>query len=339
MEVIWTGSLCSIVKFAIRNLKSAILLGTMLFALSALVGAQQPGKVHRVRYLSARLGIEARDEAFRKGLRDLGYIEGQNIVIDWRFAEEKPERLSALAKDLINLKVDVIVTHTAPAIRAAKQATKTVPIVMANVGDPVAAGFVVSFARPGGNITGLTNLSPALGGKRLELLKEVVPRLSRVAVFWNPDQHAPALKELDAAARSMGVQLRPTEVREPNDLESAFDAATKARADGLITLATSLLVDQRTRLTALASKRRIPAMYPQREIAEAGGLMAYGPDINDNFRRAAIYVDKILKGAKPADLPVEQPMKFEFIINLKAAKQIGLTIPPNVLARADKVIK
>jgi putative ABC transport system substrate-binding protein len=272
-------------------------------------------------------------------LRELGYVEGQNIVIEWRFAEEKPERLGALAAELAKLNVEVIVTYTTPAIKAAMHATKSIPIVMANVGDPVAAGFVASLARPGGNVTGLTNLSPALGGKRLEILKEVLPKLYRVAVFWNPDAHTPALRELESNARSVGVEIRPVDVRVINDIDIAFETASKIRADGLLTLPNSLLVDQRVKVVSHALKRRLPAIYPNREIAEAGGLMAYGPEINENYRRAAVYVDKILKGTKPADLPVEQPRKFELVINLKTAKQIGVTIPSNVLARADKVIR
>jgi putative ABC transport system substrate-binding protein len=300
---------------------------------------KSPGRVYRVGYLSPRNGPEQREEIFTKRLRDLGYSEGQNIVVEWRFAQETPERLPALANELVQLNVDVIVTFTTPAIKAAKEATKTIPIVMANVGDPIPAGFVASLARPGGNITGLTNLSPTLGGKRLELLKETVPKISRVAVFWHPDAHAPALKELEKDARGLRIELRPVTVRSSSDFDGAFAAAAKGRAEGLITLPTSLLVDFRKQLTDLAIKRRMPAIYPNREIAMAGGLMAYGPDVNDNYRRAAILVDKILKGTKPADLPVEQPTKFEFVINLKTAKQIGLTIPPNVLARADRVIR
>ena len=314
-------------------------LSSILVAFSVSVQAQQPAKVHRVGYLSPRNGPEQREESFAKGLRDLGYTAGQNIVIDWRFAQEKSERLPVLAAELVHSNVDVIVTFTTPASMAAKEATKTIPIVMANVGDPIAAGFVASLARPGGNITGLTNLSPALGGKRLELLKEIVPKLYRVAVFRHPDAHAPALRELDNDARGLRLELKPVTVRSSSDFDGAFAAAAKARADGLITLPTSLLVDFRKQLTDLSVKRRLPAIYPNREIAIAGGLMAYGPDVNDNFRRAAILVDKILKGAKPADLPVEQPTKFELVINLKTAKQIGLTIPPNVLAKADRVIR
>jgi putative ABC transport system substrate-binding protein len=316
-----------------------IALCAVLFALCITAEAQQPTRIYRVGYLSPRNGPEGREETFLKGLRGLGYVEGQNIVIEWRFAEEKPERLPGLAAELVRLNVDVLVTFTTPAVKATKQATKSIPIVMANVGDPIAAGFVASLARPGGNITGLTNLSSALGGKRLELLKEVIPKLSRVAVFWHPDAHAPSLRELENDARGLRVELSPAIVRSSADFESAFQAAAKARAEGLITLPNSLLVDFRKQITELAVKNRLPAIYPNREIVLAGGLMAYGPDINDNYRRAAILVDKILKGTKPADLPVEQPKKFEFVINLKTAKQIGVTIPPNVLARADRVIR
>jgi putative ABC transport system substrate-binding protein len=311
----------------------------LLLALGFPAQAQQSKQTFRIGWLSPRLRMEVREQTFRQALRDLGYIEGQNIIFEWRFAEEKPERLPALAAELVKIKVDVIVTYTTPAIRAAKRATKTIPIVMANVGDPIAAGFVESLAQPKGNITGLTNLSPALGGKRLELLKEVVSKLSNVAVFWNPDAHAPALNELENAARSLRVELRLHEVRVINDIDAAFEFAIKARVDGLITLPQSLLVDQRFKVASSALKNRLPAIYPNREIALASGLMAYGPDINYNYSRAAVYVDKIFKGAKPADLPVEQPTKFEFVINLKTAKQIGLALPPNVLARADRVIR
>ena len=313
---------------------SIILLATIFPA-----EAQQSNKPRRIGVLSPRLGIEPRDETFRKGLRELGYIEGQNLIIEWRFAEEKPERLPTLAAELVALKVEVIVTYTTPAIRAAKQSTTTIPIVMANVGDPIAAGFVESLARPGGNITGLSNLSPTLGGKRLEILKEVSPKISRVAIFWNPEAHTPALKELVSVAPALRVQVQSVAVRTIDDIESAFETASKAKADGLITLPNSLLVDQRAKITSLALQKRLPAIFPNREIADAGGLMAYGPDSNENHRRAAVYVDKLLKGTKPQDLPVEQPMKFEFMVNLRTAKQLGLTIPPNVLMRADRVIR
>jgi putative ABC transport system substrate-binding protein len=314
-------------------------LTTALLSTAVIAQAQQPAKMFRIGYLSPRAGMESREQSFLQGLRELGYTEGKNIVIEWGFAQDKPERVAALAADLVNRNVDVIVTYTTPAIKAAMQVTKTIPIVMANVGDPVVAGLVASLARPGGNVTGLSNLSLALNGKRLELLKEVFPKLSRVGVFWNPDAHAPALKELESIAPSLGVELRPVAVRVINDIASAFELASKARANGFITLQTPLFVEQRARIVASALNKRLPAIYPDREIAEAGGLMAYGPDVNDNFRRAAVYIDKILKGTKPEDLPVEQPTKFEFVVNLKTAKQIGLTIPPNVLVRADRVIR
>ena len=333
-------------RSAIRTRKPISVFGLLisslcavLVALSSFAAAQEPRKIFRVGYLSPRTGPEQREEIFGTNLRDLGSIEGRNVIVEWRFAQEKPERLTALAHELVQLHVDVIVTFTTPAIKAAKEATKTIPIVMANVGDPVAAGFVVSLARPGGNITGLTNLSPSLGGKRLELLKEIVPKLTRVAVFWHPEAHVPSLKELENDARGLGVATTPIAVRNSSDFESAFVRASKARADGLITLPNSMLVDFRKQLTELALKRRLPAIFPNREIALAGGLMAYGPDINDNYKRAALMVDKILKGAKPADLPIERPTKFEMVINLKTAKQIGITIPPSVLARADRVIR
>ena len=315
----------------------------MLFALCVSAEAQQPTKVPRIGYLAAASpsAIAARIEAFRQGLRELGYVEGKNIVIEWRYAEGKLDRLPALAAELVRLKVDVIVTAGPPATRAAKEATATIPIVMTQDTDPVGNGFVASLARPGGNITGLSTLAPELSGKRLELLKEIVPKLSRVAVFGtstNPG-NAQALKEMELAAGAFGVKLQYLDVLGPKDIETAFRAASKGRADAVLMLAGPVAqfspnTDCRTR-----GKEPAPGDIPQAEFVEAGGLMSYGASTTDLYRRAATYVDKILKGAKPADLPVEQPTKFEFIINLKAAKQIGLTIPPNVLARADKVIK
>jgi putative ABC transport system substrate-binding protein len=311
-----------------------------LFAPSLSADAQQAGKVPRIGYLQigSRLGSGA--EAFLQGLRDLGYVEGKNIVIEYRGDPQRREdRLPEFAADLVRLKVDVIVALDPPAARAAKNATKTIPIVMRSTGDPVQAGFVASLARPGGNITGVTSISTELYGKRLELLKEVIPRLSRVAVLRNPDRGTNDFKEMQSAVRSLKLQLQSLEVRGPNDFESAFRAAGKARVGALITIRTPLINDQRKRVADLAVKSRLPAIYDDRVYIDAGGLMSYGTNLEDLHRRAATYVDKILKGAKPADLPVEQPTKFELIINLKAAKQIGLTIPPNVLVRADKVIK
>jgi putative tryptophan/tyrosine transport system substrate-binding protein len=314
----------------------------LLFAISVPVEAQQSKKVPRIGYLanSTASAQAARREAFRQGLRDLGYVEGQNIVIEYRYAEGKSDRLPDLATELVHLKVDVIVAGSTITIQAAKNATKTIPIVMATAGDPVASGFVVSLARPGGNITGLSQMSPELGGKRLELLKEALKKVSVVAVLYDGGaSQAVQMKEMEAAARALGMQLRPVKVEGPNDLETAFSVMTRGHASAFIGVTSSMFFSHRGRIADLAVKSRLPAIYPAREFVETGGLMSYGPNISENHRRAAIYVDKILKGAKPADLPVEQPMKFEFIVNLKTAKQIGVTIPPNVLARADRVIR
>jgi putative ABC transport system substrate-binding protein len=315
----------------------------LLFALCLPAEAQQAKKVPRIGFLSATSpsSISARLEAFRQGLGELGYVEGKNIVIEYRYAEGNLDRLPALAAELVRLNVDVIVTGGAANTRAAKEATKIIPIVMALDNDPVASGFVASLARPGGNITGLSTLAPEIGGKQLELLKEIVPKLSRLAVLGNSTTpvNAQALREIELPAGPFRVKLQYLDIRDPKDIETAFRAASKGRAEALLVLASPLFVLQRTQLTDLALKNRLPAIYDRREFVDDGGLMSYGTNFADMSRRAATYVDKILKGAKPADLPVEQPKKFEFIINLKAAKQIGLTIPPNVLARADKVIK
>jgi putative ABC transport system substrate-binding protein len=322
----------------------SILFVVVLLAVAVRGEAQQPTKIPRIGFLASgsHSSEAARIEAFRQGLRELGYVEGQNIVIEYRYGEGKTERFPDLASELVQLKVDAIVAAGATATRAAKNVTNLIPIVMSNVTDPVVLGFVASLARPGGNITGLTNLAPEVGGKRLELLKETAPRLSRVAVLGDPTSpaHAIGWRETEIAARSLGVQLQSLEVRDPNpDFEGAFSAITKDRANGLLTLSQPLIVVYRRQIVDFAAKRRMPAIFHTEEFIEAGGLMFYGPNIVAMFRRAATYVDKILKGIKPADLPVEQPMKFEFVINLKAAKQIGLVIPPNVLARADRVIK
>ena len=311
----------------------------VLVVTGAVVGAQQAGKVHRIGYLSLRHAIEPREEAFRQSLRELGYIEGQNVFIEWRFAKGKADSLAGLAVGLVRLKVDVIVVPGTQAIRATRQATTTIPIIFPTAGDPVASGLVASLARPGGNITGLTILSPELSGKRLELLKEAFPRLFRVAVLFDPRQPAQTFKETQTVGQFLGLKLQTLEVRDATDVESAFSAMSRERADALIMLPHPVLQVHQRRILELAAKSRVPAMYQTAEWAEKGGLMSYGPDHLDNYRRAAIYVDKILKGAKPAELPVEQPMKFEFLINLKTAKQIGLTIPPNVLPRADRVIR
>jgi ABC-type uncharacterized transport system substrate-binding protein len=326
------------------NRKITVLtLSTLLLALSIPAEAQQPAKVPRIGVLAggSASSDSARIEALRRGLRELGYVEGKNIVIESEYAGGKTDRLSELAAALVRLKVEVIVTAGPAATRAAKQATTTIPIVMAQDADPVGSGFVASLARPGGNITGLSRLSPELSGKQLELLKETVPTLSHLAVFENSTQpgNRQSLTEVEMAAGALGVQLQYLNIGSRNDIETAFRAASKARANGILVLSSPVLFSQRTEVIELAAKNRFPAIYFALEFAEDGGLMSYGPSITDLFRRAATYVDKILKGAKPADLPVEQPMKFELVINLKAAKQIGLTIPPNVLARADRVIK
>ena len=318
-------------------------LSAMLLAPSFPVEAQQPTKVPRIGYLSANSPSTspARIKAFLQGLRDLGYVEGKSIVIEWRFGEGKADRLPALAAELVRLKVDAIVTTASQETRAAKEATKTIPIVMLQDNDPVASGFVANLARPGGNITGLSTLAPELSGKRLELLKEVVSTLSRVAVLGSSTGpgHALTLKEMELAAGALGVKLQYFDVLSSQDIETAFRAASKGRADAVLLISSSVLTSQRTQVIELAVKSRFPASYARPEFVEAGGLMTYGPSITDLARRAATYVDKILKGRTPADLPVEQPIKFEFIVNLKAAQQIGLTIPPNVLARADRVIR
>ena len=318
-------------------------LSALLLALSLPAPAQQPAKVPRIAYLGATslTANAARVEAFRQGLRELGYVDGKNIVIEWRFADGKLDRLPAQAAELVRLKLDIIVSSGSTPTRTARAATSTIPIVMSNDNDPVGDGFVASLARPGGNISGLSNFAPELSGKRLEILREVLPKLARVAVIGtstNP-AYAQVIKEVELTANALGVKLQNLDVLDSKDTETAFRAASKGRADGVLVLTSATLVPQRVQLAELAVKNRLPVMYSNSQYVEAGGLMFYGANVLDLDRRAATYVDKILKGAKPADLPIEQPKKFEFIINLKAAKQIGLTIPPNVLARADKVIR
>jgi len=320
------------------------LLATFLLITAPPAPAQQPKKIPRIGWLTAASlsSAAARIKAFRQGLRELGYTEGKNTVVEWRSPEGKPDRMPALAAELVRLKVDIIVTAGGAATRPAKEATSTIPIVMAEDADPVRSGFVASLARPGGNITGLATLAPELSGKQLELLKEIVPRSSRVAVLAtsSSSDYAQVLKELELAAGALGVKLQYLDVVDPKDIETAFREASKGRADAVLMLvAGQLASSQRTEIAALAVKNRLPVIYERAGYVEAGGLMFYGVNLRDLDRRAATYVDKILKGAKPADLPVEQPTKFELVINLKAAKQIGLTIPPNVLARADQVIR
>jgi putative ABC transport system substrate-binding protein len=318
-------------------------LSIVILASPELAAAQQAKKVPRIGFLAtvSPSTILARVEAFRQGLRELGYVEGKNIVIEYRYAEGKLDRLSELAAELVRLKVDVIVTAGPVPTRAAKEVTVTIPIVMGFDDDPVGSGFVASLARPGGNITGLSTLSPEISGKQLELLKEIIPKLSRVAVLGTSTRpgNAQELREVELAAGALGVKLQYGDVLSPKDIEPAFQAARKGRADALLVLGSPVLISYRKQLVDLAVKNRLPAIYNRSEFVEDGGLMTYGVSVTDLFRHAATYVDKILKGAKPADLPVEQPTKFELMINLKTAKQIGLTIPPNVLARADKVLK
>ena len=320
-----------------------LVLSAMLVALCSPAEAQQPTTIPRIGFLitSSPSAMAPRLDAFQQGLRELGYVEGKNLVIERRHADGKSDRLPALAVELVNLKVDVIVTSGPTATRPAKEATSSIPIVMTFDDDPVGSGFVASLARPGGNITGLSTLSPEISGKQLELLKEIVPRLGRVAVIGTSTRQGTAqtLKEMELAAGAFGVKLQYLDIQIPQDIETAFRVASKERADAVLVLQSPVLYSQRAQIADLALKSRLPAISSRREFVEDGGLMSYGVSTFDLDRRAAAYVDKILKGAKPAELPVEQPKKFEFIINLKAAKQIGLTIPPNVLARADKVIR
>src|SRR6185312_11894491 len=319
-----------------------VCISAALLLTSARAEAQQPVKVPRVGYLSggSLSSLESRIEAFRQGLREVGYVEGKNIVIEWREAK-KLDRVREVADELVGLKMDVIVSPGPAVTRPLKQATSTIPIVMAQDTDPVGNGFVTSLARPGGNITGLAALAPEMSGKQLELLKEIIPKLSRVAVVGNSTVpgDAQALRETVLAAGAYEIYLRYLDLRDPNDIDAVFQAAAKGRADAVLILGNPTLNAHRQQIVDQVVKHRLPATYTRPEYIDEGGLMYYGTNYNDLFRRAAGYVDKILKGAKPADLPVEQPTKFEFILNLKAAKQIGLTIPNKVLARADRVIK
>ncbi len=327
-----------------KNIFRLFALVVVLAGCAIIAEAQQAKKVPRIGFLwgSSPDAEKNRLAAFQQGLRDLGYVEGKNILVEYRYAEGKLDRSPSLVAELVQLKVDVLVVTFLPGTRAAKEATKTIPIVMVSFVDPVAAGIVDSLARPGGNITGLATLARDLSGKRLELLKEVVPGISRVGALWDANAPGPgiAFKEYEAAARALKIQLQSLEVRGPTpDLEGTFQAAAKGRASALIIVRNPVLNRYTERIVDLAIKNRLPSMYEGSDYVQAGGLMSYSASDTESFRRAAYYVDRILKGAKPADLPVEQPTKFELIINVKAAKQIGLTIPPNVLARADKVIK
>ena len=313
-----------------------------LFALGSSTDAQQPTKVPRIGYLSLGSGLTVNDEEFRQGLRELGYTEGQNIAVEWRFVDGKAERYHDFAAELVRLKVDAIVTASGDEpIIAAMNVTKTIPIIILTGSDPVARGFVASLARPGGNVTGLSYMSHELSGKRLELLKEVVPKLLRVAVLGDRDHqnYNVQMKEVEVAAQAMGLQIQPVQLRAADDLENAFSVMARDRAGALYVLSNPAIGFFRGKVVEFATKGRLPGIYATPAWVTAGGLMSYAPSVADQHRRAAVYVGKILKGTKPADLPIERPIKFELIINLKTAKQIGLTVPPNVLARATKIIR
>jgi putative tryptophan/tyrosine transport system substrate-binding protein len=316
------------------------LLGLALTSVHSVEG-QQSQKVAKIGLLSSVSSSAPRNDLLGRELRALGYVEGKNITFEYRYAEGKPDRLPALADELVRLKVDMLVVGSTPNALAVKNATKTIPIVFYNLGDPVAVGLVDSLARPGGNITGFTNIAPVLAGKRLELLKETIPKLSRVSMVWNPQNPASALnwKESQLAARELGLQLHSVEVSSSARYESAFKEIIEARSSAIAVTQDPLNVNNRKVIADLALKNRLPAIYPRTDFVESGGLMSYGPDRVEPYRRAAVMIDKILKGAKPADLPVEQPTKFELMINLKIAKALGLTIPPVVMMRAEKVIK
>ena len=331
-----------VVRRTVTWLPAAVVL--LLLTAPFAADAQPPAKVARIGVLTLAVASSTPlAEAFRQGLREHGYVEGQNITFEYRYAEGRADRLPALAAELVRLKVDVIVTESNVGALAAKHATQTIPIVMAVAGDPVKAGVVGSLARPGGNVTGLTLMHPELSGKRLQLLKEAVPKIARVAVIWNPTDPAAAdfLRETEAAARSLGLKLHAIEARAPAELDAAFKAVARARPDAFFTIPGGMFQDKDNmrRIFEFATKSRLPAVFSNRGYAEAGGLISYGSNFAANFRRAAVFVDKILKGAKPAELPIEQPTKLELVINLKTAKALGLTIPASVLARADQVIE
>jgi putative tryptophan/tyrosine transport system substrate-binding protein len=328
----WSGVNKSALCFAI---------GATLFALCVNAEAQQQTKVSKIGWLSIRGGVNTGQEIIVRILRDLGYVEGKNVAFEYRFADNKLDQVPILADELVRLKVDVLITPGTPGALALKKATQTIPIVFTDVTDPVATGLVDSLARPGGNLTGFTSVDTVLAGKRLELLKETVPKLLRVAVLWDPQNPSSTeeWKESQIAARNLGLQLHSMAVRNADKYESAFNEAVQARSTALAACSTPLAASNQERIAQLATKNRLPAIYVQGSFVDSGGLMSYGADRTERYRRVAVFVDKILKGTKPADLPVEQPTKFEFIVNLKAAKQIGLTMPPNVLARADKVIR
>jgi putative ABC transport system substrate-binding protein len=330
------GNTCLVVAFVTS-------IAAMILASSLAAEAQQPEKVRRIGYLSGSdaKGAALMVDGFREGLRDLGYVEGKNIFVEYRYAEAKGERLPDLAAELVRLKVDVIVTSSTPAIQAVKEATRTIPIVMAFSGDPVGTGLVASLSKPGGNITGLSDIGPEITGKQLELLKEAFPTISRVAFLFNPSNQGNRLrlKATEVTAGELKVQIQAFEVRSATDFEKLFSAISKGEAQALMTVRDPAIYNNQRRILQFAAENRLPTMHMDSVPVEAGGLMSYGPNVPDLFRRAAAYVDKILKGAKPADLPVARPTKFELIVNLKTAKQLGLTIPQSILYRADKVLK
>jgi putative ABC transport system substrate-binding protein len=324
------------------KIKFAAAVGMSLFSICAAAEPQPAKKIPRIGMVSPDGNAKnpgPQVEAFRQELKNLGYVEGKSVFVEYRFVEGKSDHIPALVAELVRLKVDVLVLRAQPSIRAAKQATRTIPIVMMTTQDPVAAKFIDSLARPGGNITGITTMSRELSGKRLELVKEVIPEIARVGVLLNATQLESDYKWYEAPARALGIQLHPLPVRTPADIDSALKVAVKARVGALIALTGSLLNNQQSHIAELAIKSRLPSFHERNDFVEAGGLMSYSARDVESFRLAAGYVDKILKGARPGDLPVEQPTDFDLVINLKTAKQIGLTIPPNVLARADRVIK
>ncbi len=318
------------------------LLGGAAVAWPLAARAQQPAKVYRIGILTLGVGPSTPiAAAFRQGLREHGYVEGQNIALEYRFAEGRADTLPALAAELVRMNIDIIVTESTVAALAAKRATQTIPIVMAIVADVVEVGLVAGLARPGGNVTGFSMVIEGVMGKRLQLLKEVAPKTSLVGVIWNPSNasHERQLREIEAAARSLGLQLQPVEARSPADLDAAFKAVISARASAFVTFGDGMMFNQRTRIVEFARSGRLPGLFPDREFAEAGGLMAYGPNLASHFRSAAIYVDKIFKGASPGDLPIEQPTMFELVVNLKTAKALGITIPRSILVQADEAIE
>jgi putative ABC transport system substrate-binding protein len=324
-----------------RRRTFGFVLGTFFLIIFRLAQAQQPTKIVRIGYLNPGDPVSRtyRTEAFRQGLKDLGYIEGKNVIIEYRFAEARIDRLPELARDLVHLKVDVIFAGSLPATEAAKNATQMIPIVTSSQ-DPVQSGLVAGLPRPAGNITGLANLTSELVGKRLELLKEVIPQLSRVAVLWTPSTpESTTWRRTEVAAQSLGVQLRAAEVRDRDDLEAAFAVIKRERAEAVFMIRSPIVNDLTRRIANLAAESRLPAIYDEKRFPQLGGLMSYGTDLADVDRRAAIYIDKILKGAKPADLPVERPTKFELVINLKTAKALGLKIPAHLLMEAATVIE